>query len=323
MFENVAQLENEVKDFEKNILASVELVQSIKSLAASIADGSNKISEETSTAKRDIIEQSDRQIQKFTEASDKICTDAAALVASFHDTAAQTRDGILSDNKEVSEDTVQQYKVLLDRVMDKVDSLSSLLQSAQLEFDNNGRNLVSTVQSACAGEIEESRKSTQTLIQKIDFESQTMLANYSDVCECVKAEIKGLLSSIENSNTAHEESVDSMVSKCVAGIEETCRQHQANLFDQNEKFIKNVTEELNSAITLCTTSYSEKVNEIAKEKSELEAKYTEFLGKINSLNLDKVYSEIICQKKNNTIWKIGFAVGIAAIIILELVFHLK
>ena len=121
MFENVEQLEREIKEFEQNILASKALIQNIKEATAAIKEQNERFGDESdrlilriNEVPADIDETVKENINRLIEENKNI-TDGLSAIAS----EVKTYEGMIEDK----------YDAMLSETMQKLNEVLSEISS--------------------------------------------------------------------------------------------------------------------------------------------------------------------------------------------------
>ena len=128
MFDNVKQLENEIKDFEQNILASKELVQNVKSVAEAVKQQTESLNSESGRIMRElqavpanlrsVNEEFAEQLQKETQ---KVNEDFSRQIQAY----LSNLESSTAEVKKYHETLTTRYTELLGRTQKKMDEVSS------------------------------------------------------------------------------------------------------------------------------------------------------------------------------------------------------
>lgn len=146
MFQNIDELEKQVKEFQQNILASEEFVKGIQNLTEMVRtqqsefDTSSKemlISVETYT--KHIKEQTDAKAKEVIESNSSFIKEFECRFIEYEKSLELLFDKVRADNMKVTEDTISAFKSINQDYAHKIDAESVLLKQllSQLEIKYN------------------------------------------------------------------------------------------------------------------------------------------------------------------------------------------
>lgn len=156
MFENVEQLEREIKEFEQNILASKALIQNIKEATAAIKEQNERFGDESdrlilriNEVPADIDETVKENINHLIEENKKITDSLSAVaseVSSYKTLAKEGNDDTLLKANEMLKATIEiateSFKTESGKYTESLDKLTDQLTKTEAELEAKYRELI-------------------------------------------------------------------------------------------------------------------------------------------------------------------------------------
>lgn len=211
MFENVEQLEREIKEFEQNILASKALIQNIKEATAAIKEQNERFGDESdrlilriNEVPADIDETVKENINRLIEENKNI-TDGLSAIAS----EVKTYEGMIEDK----------YDAMLSETMQKLNEVLSEISSYKVSAkEGNDETLLkaneilkATIEAATESFKAESGKYTESLDKltaqltkteaELEAKYRELIAKSENTNDQIIKEITKLKSTVDSKNT--------------------------------------------------------------------------------------------------------------------------
>lgn len=211
MFENVEQLEREIKEFEQNILASKALIQNIKEATAAIKEQNERFGDESdrlilriNEVPADIDETVKDNINRLIEENKNI-TDGLSAIAS----EVKTYEGMIEDK----------YDAMLSETMQKLNEVLSEISSYKVSAkEGNDETLLkaneilkATIEAATESFKAESGKYTESLDKltaqltkteaELEAKYRELIAKSENANDQIIKEITKLKSTVDSKNT--------------------------------------------------------------------------------------------------------------------------
>lgn len=211
MFENVEQLEREIKEFEQNILASKALIQNIKEATAAIKEQNERFGDESdrlilriNEVPADIDETVKENINRLIEENKNI-TDGLSAIAS----EVKTYEGMIEDK----------YDAMLSETMQKLNEVLSEISSYKVSAkEGNDETLLkaneilkATIEAATESFKAESGKYTESLDKltaqltkteaELEAKYRELIAKSENANDQIIKEITKLKSTVDSKNT--------------------------------------------------------------------------------------------------------------------------
>lgn len=211
MFENVEQLEREIKEFEQNILASKALIQNIKEATAAIKEQNERFGDESdrlilriNEVPADIDETVKENINRLIEENKNI-TDGLSAITS----EVKTYEGMIEDK----------YDAMLSETMQKLNEVLSEISSYKVSAkEGNDETLLkaneilkATIEAATESFKAESGKYTESLDKltaqltkteaELEAKYRELIAKSENTNDQIIKEITKLKSTVDSKNT--------------------------------------------------------------------------------------------------------------------------
>ena len=127
MFDNVKQLENEIKDFEQNILASKELVQNVKSVAEAVKQQTESVNSDVSRIINELQAVpgklqtvNDTYAKQLKDETKKVSDDFTSRINAYQNSL----DTSTAQVKNYHETLTTRYTALLDETQERMNDVS-------------------------------------------------------------------------------------------------------------------------------------------------------------------------------------------------------
>lgn len=187
MFDNVKQLENEIKDFEQNILASKDLVNGIKNIGESVKHQSELFEEETSRLSAELqsvplkMQKVNEELtRQLIEENRKNSDDSLKQFKQYNDELNKSTNEV----KGYHETLTNKYTELLDETKKEMDSaIFSVGEGFREESDKMIRGISSSVE-----EMKRVESSLISRYEELIKQSESMRqAIHNDIAETEKS----------------------------------------------------------------------------------------------------------------------------------------
>lgn len=188
MFESVEQLEKEVQEFQKNILASSELIKSIEDLIATTKSQKESFALESSELVAEMDAHTKALKSSYTEALTKLMKENGKLISEI----SAKGESLLREMQGIPEEVDKRNSAMAAQFEAKGGAILQEIQAIPVAVDKRNAAVASDFQK-CSADL---KSQTETLITQLQAES----VKFSNRCD-------ELLLSIQSSNDAHLSSV--------------------------------------------------------------------------------------------------------------------
>ena len=306
MFDDINELENEIKKFKKNVVASEELISSITDLAQVVGEQNEQITSG--------FQQSRVQVE---------------------DLFSSGVNEMKASNESSIESGITRLEALREDIQKSNSEYVSELNSINDELQKSIQDVKSEVGKAVTGNEEKITNSLTQNVDKLVGDVQKSNREYIDELNGLNSELNRIIEESKNKLAAafinNENKIDSSMAQTSEMI---ANELKRQITDSTIKF-----NEIYSKIESSNVSYVSRLEEYSKEVTDatnlLNIKYKEFVEILERTNFDKIYSEtqninrevrtlennIELLSKNNSRSNIIMITGFIVIVILQIILH--
>lgn len=239
MFENIEQLEQQVKEFQKNILASTALLKSLEELTAAVKQ--QQVSYDQSA--KSLIENMEQDRAASKEQADELTSTVSRLATNATDDIARNNNELLSDFRS----SIASYDTTVKGLLDK-------LAEDRTALNKQAEQILSSMEKQAQSIPENVAKENATLIEQI----RQSINDYDKL-------MKATLEHIKSDNQAISDDA-------IKAYGELNRAHIEQL-EQTSEQVKGMIE-------------------------QLALRYKQFLERLDSTNIDQLFTEVQKMKKS-------------------------
>ena len=197
MFEDITQLENEVKEFHKNILASQDLLNRLDSLMHAVSEEHNAVVTQTEAVNQSILEksqaassllessanevrQSNQSVQEeFKSQADRICSSAAETAQTITASNQETLNQIQAQYASVSEDAAHTLKVITDGNSQVISDIRACIAELENNLTFSGNQQLSTNSQMLQDTVQHINKLLAGLLRDLTQQNLSIMQNAS------------------------------------------------------------------------------------------------------------------------------------------------
>jgi hypothetical protein len=297
MFQNIEELEKQVKEFQKNILASSAFIEGIQNLTNMVESQQVQFDKDA----KDVLGAIDTYTKYIKEQTDLLIKSISEQTSKEADDFAKSNEELIAKVKASSEELI---KFVTEKITEKVDELSR----SNAELTANSKASSEGLAKFVTDKVDELSKSNTEMTSK------------------AKADVDALIKFVTEHTTAKAKEVTDSNSELIRGFESRFVEYEKSLgllFDRVKADNVKISEDAISAFRTINQEYGKKLDEesaLLKELiAKLEIKYNEFIQKLENTNVDMLFAEVQNMKKaiNNkfTLLFAGVGVAIALIIV--------
>lgn len=298
MFENIAQLENEVKEFEKNILASKALIEHLNSLIDAI------------NANNSAFEKGSELLQQAV--NNKTISDAEAL------------DKLISYVQHSNTSAVEEVKNYNSGIQNSfthntseiIASVQSLAEANASSLDNTLEDIRSsndeTVKAVCKSDLELQSalaEKVNTLIAAVDEKSEADKIAVENAVTALKENIQSSIKNLEDkqqvlqsyiAKNSDEEllKLDKNIEAALADIRSANKELAENIASGNASLLNSTLVHIDDSIKTYNSKLAQTSNELESCKEVLTQKYNEFESRLDEANLAAFYDKLDSMEKH-------------------------
>ncbi len=290
MFDNIAQMEKEIEEFRKNIIASSELVKGITDLT-----------EATKQHKDSFISSSETLIAKLD--------DCVSQFKSDHDNSLKALE---SDNAALIENLQQAIAQDVQKWLTSLDTTKTAIEKCEQDTISKTDEQLKHFSSECDRLI--SGMESNLVSQKTAYDESLKALENSNAAltenlqQAIAQDVQKWLTSLDTTKTAIEKCEQDTISK----TDEQIKQFSSEC--------KRLATGILSVLTKQQSAYLDKLDETEKVingyQVEAENKYNSFVQRLETTNVDQIFKEVQDLKKslNTKIAILMTGVGISIVL---------
>ncbi len=289
MFENITQLENEVKEFHKNILASQDLLKRLDSLILAITEEHNSVVAEAEAVNQTILEKSQSAALLLETSTEKMHQANSALQTEFGTHAA--------------------------KICKTFEEQSEAMTAAIAQATN-------TVTFSNQTTLDQIQTQHDALSEKADYTLNAMTDSNAKVVSDMRVCISGLQSALTAAADQRLASNGQMLQDTIQQLNQIFSDLLRDLAQQDKSMIQNASTDIFNRLNEYSLKLQESVRILEQSRYDLQKKYDEFSRALASDKLKNILEKIDnVEKSMNSKFTLMFTgLGITAILAILSIF---